>query len=53
MALGYDGSGRVPASLLAGRLGVYGKNTFNPEEHSLEGVDHQSVILRHNGGNRQ
>lgn len=53
MALGYDGSGRVPASLLAGRLGVYGKNTFNLEEHTLEGVDHQSVILRHNGGNRQ
>jgi hypothetical protein len=53
MALGYDGSGRVPASLLAGRLGVYSKNTFNPDEHQLEGVDHQSVILRHNGGNRQ
>jgi hypothetical protein len=38
MALGYDGSGKVPASLLAGRLGIYNKLVFNPEEHTLEGV---------------
>ena len=53
MALGYDGSGRVPISLLKGRLGVYDKETFNPEEHSLSGVDHQSVRFRQNGGDRQ
>jgi hypothetical protein len=38
MALGYDGSGRVPSSLLAGRLGVYKKEVFDPDEHSLSGV---------------
>ena len=53
MALGYDGSGRVPASLLAGRLGVYEKPVFNPEEHALEGVTQQAERFRHNGGNRQ
>lgn len=53
MALGYDGSGRVPASLLAGRLGIYEKPVFNPEEHALEGVAQQEVHFRHNGGNRQ
>lgn len=53
MALGYDGSGRVPSSLLKGRLGVYDKRPFNPEEHSLSGVEHQAVRFRQNGGNRQ
>ena len=53
MALGYDGSGRVPASLLKGRLGIYDKAEFNPEDHSLSGVQHQSVRFRQNGGNRQ
>ena len=53
MALGYDGSGRVPASLLKGRLGIYDKAPFNPEEQSLSGVQHQSVRFRQNGGNRQ
>jgi hypothetical protein len=38
MALGYDGSGKVPASLLKGRLGIYDKTPFNPEEQSLSGV---------------
>ena len=53
MALGYDGSGRVPASLLKGRLGIYEKETFNHEEQSLSGIHHQSVRFRQNGGNRQ
>ena len=53
MALGYDGSGKVTSSLLSGRLGVYDKRPFNPEEHSLSGVEQQSVYFRHNGGNRQ
>ena len=53
MALGYDGSGKVPASLLAGRLGIYDKPVFNPEEHTLDGVTQQAVNFRHNGGNRQ
>lgn len=53
MALGYDGSGKVPASLLKGRLGIYDKTPFNPEEQSLSGVQHQSVRFRQNGGNRQ
>jgi hypothetical protein len=40
VALGYDGSGRVPTSLLKGRLGIYEKNPFDPDEHALSGVDH-------------
>lgn len=39
MALGYDGSGKVTSSLLKGRLGVYEKRPFNPDEHSLSGVE--------------
>jgi hypothetical protein len=37
---GYNGSGRVPTSLIQGRLGIYDKYPFDPEEHTLEGVDH-------------
>ena len=50
---GYNGSGRVPISLIQGRFGIYDKYPFDPEEHALEGVDHQSVRFRQNGGNRQ
>ena len=50
---GYNGSGSIPASLIAGRLGVYGKETFNPDEQSLSGIQSQSVNFRHNGGHRQ
>ena len=49
----YEGSGRVTLSLLKGRLGVYDKETFDPEEHALSGVKDQSVHFRHNGGDRQ
>jgi hypothetical protein len=38
MALGHDGSGQVPASLLAGRLDTYEQNVFDPREHTLDGV---------------
>jgi hypothetical protein len=50
---GYDLSSRVPFRLMKGRLGVYDKMPFNPEENSMEGVEHQSMRFRHNGGNRQ
>ena len=53
MASNHEGSGRFPASLLRGRLGVYDKRPFNPEENSLAGIEHQSVRFRQNGGNRQ
>ena len=53
MALGYDGSGKVPISVLKGRFGIYDKETFDPDLHSLSGVDHQSVRFRQNGGDRQ
>ena len=49
----YEGSGRVTTSLLKGRLGVYDKETFDPDEHALNGVKDQSVHFRHNGGDRQ
>ena len=48
-----SGSEQVPASLLACRLDTYEKNTFDPREHTLDGVIAQSVRFRHNGGNRQ
>ena len=53
MALGYDGSGRVPSTLLKGRLGIYEKEPFDPNDHTINGVQHQSVRFRQNGGNRQ
>ena len=53
MASGYDGSGRNPLSLLKGRLGVYEKRPYNPEENSISGIQHQSVNFRHNGGHKQ
>lgn len=53
MASGYDGSGRNPLSLLQGRLGVYNKRPYEPEENSLEGIQHQSVRFRQNGGHKQ
>ncbi len=53
MASGYDGSGRNPLSLLKGRLGVYDKRPYDPEENSLSGVQSQSVHFRHNGGHKQ
>ena len=51
--LNHNGSEQVPISLLQGRLGIYNKNSFDPDEHTLDGVDHQSVRFRQNGGNRQ
>ena len=53
MALGYDLSGNVPFRLMKGRLGVYDKKPFNPDRNSIDGVEHQSVRFRQNGGNRQ
>lgn len=53
MALGYDLSGNVPFRLMKGRLGVYDKKPFNPDGNSIDGVEHQSVRFRQNGGNRQ
>jgi hypothetical protein len=38
--LNHNGSGQVPISLLQGRLGIYNKNSFDPDEHTLDGVDH-------------
>ena len=52
MALGYDLSGNVPFRLMKGRLGVYDKKPFNPDGNSIDGVEHQSVRFRQNGGNR-
>ena len=53
MAVNYEGSGQVPISLIKGRLGVYEKHDFNPDQHNLSGIDLMSVQFRHNGGNRQ
>ena len=53
MASGYDLSSQIPFRLMKGRLGVYDKKPFDPEKNSTEGVEHQSVRFRANGGNRQ
>lgn len=38
---------------MKGRLGVYDKRPFDPDANPIEGVEEQSVRLRHQGGNRQ
>ena len=38
---------------MKGRLGVYDKRPFDPEQNTIEGVEHQSMRLRQHGGNRQ
>ena len=53
MPLNHNGSQKIPSSLLAGRLGIYNKENFNPEDQILDGVLQQSVRFHHNGGNRQ
>ena len=53
MASSYDISSSVPYSLMKGRLGVYDKRPFDPRANTVDGVERQSVRLRHQGGNRQ
>ena len=53
MASGYDLSNRVPYRLMKGRLGVYDKQPFDQEEHSIQGVESQVLRLNQQGGNRQ
>ena len=50
---GYDLSSRFPFTLMKGRLGVYDKKPFEPDKNSIEGIEHQSIRFRQNGGNRQ
>ena len=38
---------------MKGRLGVYDKRPFDPDKMSIDGVDEQSMRLRHAGGIRQ
>ena len=53
MASGYDLSSKVPFRLMKGRLGVYDKRPFDPDDNSIENIEHQSTRFRQNGGNRQ
>lgn len=53
MISGYDLSTNVPYRLMKGRLGVYDKRPFDPRANNIDGVEHQSVRFRQNGGNRQ
>lgn len=39
--------------LLKGRLGVYDKYTFTPEQNTIEGIKHQAARFEQNGGNLQ
>ena len=40
MASGYDFSSKVPFRLMKGRLGIYEKRPFEPENNSIDGVNH-------------
>jgi hypothetical protein len=52
VVLNYDFNGQVPHSLMKGRLGVYDKRPFEPDECSVDGVVSQATRLRQAGGNR-
>ena len=47
MASGYDISSQIPFRLMKGRLGVYDKRPFDPRANTVDGVEKQSVRLRH------
>ena len=55
MASGYDLSNKHPYRLMQARMGTYDKRPFNPKEvdPAIDGIEHQSVRFRQNGGNRQ
>ena len=40
MASGYDLSSKNPFRLMKGRLGVYDKKPFDPNESGIEGIKH-------------
>ena len=46
MASGYDLSSKVPFRLMKGRLGVYDKRPFDPDDNSIENIEHQSTRFR-------
>ena len=52
MSSGYDLSSQFPFRLMKGRLGVYDKKPYEPENNVVEGVDAQATRLRQHGGNR-
>ena len=53
MASGYDLSSQIPFRLMKGRLGVYDKKPFEPDNTSVQGVIDQATRFRQAGGNRQ
>ena len=53
MISGYEGSSRNPLKLLQGRLGIYKKETFDIDDHTLCGIHHQSTRLQQAGGYSQ
>lgn len=50
---GYDLSSQNSFRLMKGRLGIYDKKPFNPNENTIEGVFDQAIRLRQMGGNKQ
>lgn len=53
MPSGYDLSTKVPFRLLQGRLGVYDKQPFDPDDTTISGVHQQYLHAQANGGNSQ
>lgn len=51
MPSGYDLSTKVPFRLLQGRLGVYDKQPFDPDDTTISGVHQQYLHAQANGGN--
>ena len=53
MKSGYDLNNKAPLQLMKARLGVYSKETFDAEQMTIDGVDHQETRLNQLGGNLQ
>ena len=53
MASGYDVSNQIPFRLMKGRLGIYDKHLFDPNQVSVQGINGQAYRLSQMGGHKQ
>ena len=52
---GYDFSSRHSFRLMQGRMGIFDKQSYDPNltDPKLDGIKHQATLLKQQGGNRQ
>lgn len=52
---GYDFSSRHSFRLMQGRMGIFDKQSYDPNltDPKLDGIKHQATLLKQHGGNRQ